>query len=64
MDKLDKLIENKIQELLEQWGASPFPSSGEGWNNGAYTPSIPIKDRRDINDEEEEEEEEEEEKKR
>ena len=61
MDKLDKLILIKIRE---QWGASPFPSSGEGWNNGAYTPSIPIKDRRDINDEEEEEEEEEEEKKR
>jgi len=52
MDKLDKLIEVKLQELFEQWGANPFPSSGDGWNNGAYAPSIPIKDRRDIDDEE------------
>ena len=62
MDQLDKLIEIKIQLFLEQWAANPFPSSdaNSGWYTGAYAPSVPIKDRRDIDDEEEKKEEEEE----
>jgi hypothetical protein len=60
MDKLDKLIEIKLQELFEQWGASPFPSSGDSWYNGAYAPSFPSRRAIGIDDEEDEEDDEEE----
>ena len=43
MDKLDKLIEIKLQELFEQWSPSPFGPTGQdvGWYNGTHAPSVP-----------------------
>jgi hypothetical protein len=60
MDKLDKIIDIKLKEFFEQFAnPNPFPHtpSDPTWNTGAYAPSIPIKDRRDIDDEEDEEDE-------
>jgi hypothetical protein len=61
-DKLDKLIETKIRQFLEQFAnPNPFPAGPQDsqWTSGPYAQSIPS--RKPISGEEEYGEEEEEE---
>jgi|GEM_PF-4888015 len=64
MDKLDKLIQVKVEDLFEQWGPSLVDRStagGEGWYNGAYAPSVPSRHAVGIDDTIEDEDEDKEE---